>query len=64
MESREIIGAADFSSHDGSSFDAYLWKHGMATDLGALEGDCFSLAASMNSSGQIAGNSFTCPDGV
>jgi probable HAF family extracellular repeat protein len=60
----EIIGAADFSSNGGSSFDAYLWRNGVATDLGALRGDCFSLAASMNSSGQIAGNSFTCPDGV
>lgn len=34
----EIVGAADFSGTGGSSFDAYLWRNGVATDLGTLEG--------------------------
>jgi probable HAF family extracellular repeat protein len=56
----EIVGAADFSSNGGSAFDAYLWKSGAATDLGHLQGDCFSRAISRNSVGEIVGNSFSC----
>ena len=55
----EIVGAADFSSVGGSSFDAYLWRKGVATDLGTVAGDCFSRALAINASGQIVGNSFS-----
>ena len=32
----------------------------MATDLGALDGDCFSEAVAINSAGQIVGYSVSC----
>jgi len=54
-----IVGAAAFPDHP---FDAYVWKDGVATDLGVLSGDCFSWAFVINSMGQIAGQSFSCPD--
>ena len=59
-DAREIVGAADFSSSGGSPFDAYLWVNGVATDLGALGGDCFSRAIAINSHAQVVGNSFSC----
>ena len=55
-----IVGAADFSSTGGSTFDAYLWRNGVATDLGAVSGDCFSRAIAINSHSQVVGNSFSC----
>ena len=55
-----IVGAADFSSSGGSTFDAYLWRNGIATDLGAVRGDCFSRAIAINSHSQVVGNSFSC----
>lgn len=59
----EIVGAADFSSTGGSPFDAFLWRHGVATDLGHL-GDCFSLAFAINSHRQVVGGTFSCADGT
>ena len=59
----EIVGAADFSSTGGSPFDAFLWRHGVATDLGHL-GDCFSLAFAINSHRQVVGGTFSCADGA
>ncbi len=60
----EIVGAADFSSTPGSSsvdtFDAYLWRSGVATDLGAVPHDCFSRALAINANAQVVGNSFSC----
>jgi probable HAF family extracellular repeat protein len=56
----EIVGAADFSSTGGSAFDAYLWRNGVATDLGSVGRDCFSRALAINSQGQVVGNSFSC----
>jgi probable HAF family extracellular repeat protein len=53
----EIIGAAAFPAQ---SSDAYLWRHGVATDLGHLKGDCFSEGWAMNSAGQIVGTSSSC----
>jgi probable HAF family extracellular repeat protein len=53
----EIVGAANFPDHP---FDAYVWKDGVATDLGFLEGDCASHAIVINSGGQIVGQSFSC----
>ena len=55
----EIVGSADFSSVGGSPFDAYLWRNGVATDLGAVSGDCFSRALAINARGQVVGNSFS-----
>jgi probable HAF family extracellular repeat protein len=57
-----IIGSADFSATGGSPFDAYLWENGSLTDLGTLPGDCGSRAMGINSSGQIVGHSFSCPN--
>lgn len=54
-----IVGAADFSSQGGSPFDAYLWKKGVAVDLGTVTGDCFSHAGAINARGQVVGNSFS-----
>jgi len=53
----EIIGAAAFPAQ---SSDAYLWRHGVATDLGHLKGDCSSEGWAMNSAGQIVGISSSC----
>ena len=53
----EILGAAAFPAQP---HDAYLWKHGVATDLGHLNGDCFSEAWAMNSTGQIGVISSSC----
>ena len=54
----EIVGRAAFPNND-----AYLWRKGVATDLGTLEGDCSSEAVVINSRYQIAGFSIPCsPD--
>jgi probable HAF family extracellular repeat protein len=56
-ESGEIVGGAAFPNRP---FDAYLWKNGVATDLGTLNGDCFSEAVALNSRGQVVGKSVAC----
>jgi probable HAF family extracellular repeat protein len=56
-ESGEIVGAAAFPNRP---FDAYLWRDGVATDLGTLNGDCFSEAVALNSAGQVVGSSIAC----
>jgi len=53
----EILGAAAFP---GQPSDAYLSRHGVATDLGHLNGDCSSEAWAMNSAGQIVLVSSSC----
>jgi len=58
----EIIGSADFSSSGGSSFDAYVWRKGVVTDLGTLPGDCYSRAMAINSHSQIVGHALSCPN--
>ncbi|MGO9084011.1 MAG: hypothetical protein ACLQBK_02200 [Candidatus Sulfotelmatobacter sp.] len=57
----EIVGNAVFP--DGAS-DAYLWKDGVATDLGILDGDCYSEAFAINSRGQVVGQSYSCATGT
>jgi probable HAF family extracellular repeat protein len=52
----EIVGAAAFAN---APFDAYLWRKGVATDLGHLSGDCFSEAIAINSREEAVGYS-TC----
>ena len=53
----DILGAAAFP---GQPSDAYLSRHGVATDLGHLNGDCSSEAWAMNSAGQIVLVSSSC----
>jgi probable HAF family extracellular repeat protein len=53
----ELVGSAAFAN---APFDAYLWRNGVAIDLGRLDVDCFSGANAVNSYGQVAGNSFSC----
>ena len=51
----QLVGA--FPDHP---VDAYVWKKGVATDLGFLDGDCYSEAFVIGSKGQIAGQSYSC----
>jgi probable HAF family extracellular repeat protein len=53
----EIVGAAAFPTQ---VYDAYLWRDGMATDLGHLMGDCYSEAWAINPQSQVVGDSFGC----
>ena len=53
----EIVGGGTFAN---APFDAYLWRKGVVTDLGALAGDCFSEAYAINESSQVIGDSFDC----
>jgi probable HAF family extracellular repeat protein len=52
-----IVGAGAFPEHP---YDAYVWRNGTGKNLGALEGDCFSEAFFINSTGQIVGRSYSC----
>ena len=54
----EAVGGAN--TKDDASFYATRWKNSKISDLGTLEGDCFSIANAVNSSGQIIGQSFSC----
>jgi probable HAF family extracellular repeat protein len=56
----EAVGGSTTTNDD--SFHATLWKKGRITDLGTLDGDCFSIANSINAETQIIGQSFSCPD--
>jgi probable HAF family extracellular repeat protein len=57
----EIVGFAEFPNPGGSVFDAYLWRDGVAMDLGHFSGDCGSTAWGINASGQVVGTSnFAC----
>jgi probable HAF family extracellular repeat protein len=56
----QIVGGASFPGRD---FDAAVWQNGILTDLGTLDGDCFSIAWAINSHGQIVGTSFSCDSG-
>ena len=53
----EIVGAAAFPTQ---AYDAYLWRNGVATDLGHLSGDCYSEAWAVNRNSQVVGDSFSC----
>lgn len=52
----EIIGPAAFPT---APFDAFIWRKGVATDLGHL-GDCYSTALAINSQAQVVGDTFLC----
>jgi probable HAF family extracellular repeat protein len=49
-EAGQLVGAGAFGDHP---YDAYLWKKGVANDLGFLEGDCYSEAIVIGSKGEI-----------
>jgi probable HAF family extracellular repeat protein len=55
-----IVGGAIFP---GGEFDAAVWRKGVLTDLGTLDGDCASVAWAINSHGQVVGTSFSCDGG-
>jgi probable HAF family extracellular repeat protein len=57
----EIVGAGTFPNRP---FDAFLWKDGVAMDLGAVDGDCFSWAHAVNSRTQVVGQSFSCDGSI
>lgn len=55
----EVVGIADLAGDQVGH--AFLWKDGVMTDLGTPEGSQCSLALSINSTGQIVGESqVTC----
>ncbi len=41
------------STRNDEFFHATLWRKGVIGDLGALDGDCFSVAGGINSNDQI-----------
>ena len=54
----EIVGETVFPN--APFFHAYIWRNGVATDLGTLHGDCYSTAQAINSHRQVVGNGVTC----
>ena len=52
----EVVGIGAFPN---APSDAYLWREGVATDLGHLS-DCGSFANAINSHGQVVGGTFSC----
>jgi probable HAF family extracellular repeat protein len=57
LDAGEIVGAAAFPN---ALSDAYLWKNGVARDLGVLSGDCSSEAKAINSRREVVGVSVSC----
>ena len=57
----EIAGGGVFPNRP---FDAFLWKNGVAADLGTVDGDGCSWARAMNNRGQVVGQSFVCDGSV
>jgi probable HAF family extracellular repeat protein len=54
----EIVGETVFPK--AQFFHAYIWRTGVATDLGTLHGDCYSTGQAINSHSQVVGNSVSC----
>jgi probable HAF family extracellular repeat protein len=54
----EVVGIGAFPN---APSDAYLWREGVATDLGHLS-DCGSFANAINSHRQVVGGTFSCLD--
>lgn len=52
----EIVGSGAFSD---APLDAYIWRNGVATDLGHLN-DCGSLGFAINSRSEVVGGTFSC----
>jgi probable HAF family extracellular repeat protein len=57
----EIVGQALFSNQ---FLHAYLWRKGVATDLGTVDGDACSWAHAINSRSQVVGQSFACDGSI
>jgi probable HAF family extracellular repeat protein len=53
----DVVGRADFPDQ---THDAFLWTHGVMSDLGKLPGHRCSRANQINNQGQIVGNSSDC----
>ena len=56
----EVVGASNLAGD--RAFHAFVWRHGVMTDLGAVAGDTFSRAVSINEKGQVVGESFVDDD--
>ena len=56
----EIIGSGVFPN---APFDAFLWRQGVASDLGNLD-ECISFAHTINSEGQVVGLAASCDGSV
>lgn len=56
----EVVGIA---TNENEAFLAFLWKDGVMTNVGTLNGYDCSGAFHINSKGQIVGNSFPCASG-
>jgi probable HAF family extracellular repeat protein len=54
----EVVGGTTTAGE--ALFHATLWRDGAITDLGTVQGDCFSFAHAVNSTGQIVGESDSC----
>jgi probable HAF family extracellular repeat protein len=54
----DIVGTATFPERPIS--DAYLWRNGVATDLGTVGDDCYSEGFAINARAQVVGQSFPC----
>ena len=46
-----------------SAVHGFLWKKGVLTDIGTVDGDDCSAGISINSANQIVGQSFACDSG-
>jgi probable HAF family extracellular repeat protein len=57
----QVVGGTSFPGRD---FDAAVWRNGVLTDLGTLDGDCYSFADSINSRSQIVGSSYPCDGSI
>jgi probable HAF family extracellular repeat protein len=66
----EVVGVADYPiacTGCGGSLQVYrpfVWRNGVMTDLGVVEGDRCGAAYSINSQGQVVGYSGVCQGGV
>jgi probable HAF family extracellular repeat protein len=54
-----VVGRADFSP-ESTNHHAFLWKNGLMSDLGTFDGQTCSTAYSVNSSGQVVGDTSVC----
>jgi probable HAF family extracellular repeat protein len=61
-EAGDVVGRHDISLLN-TIHHAFLWKNGVMTDLGALDPCLNSTATSVNSNGQVVGDTGKCPDG-
>jgi probable HAF family extracellular repeat protein len=57
----EVVGGGSFPNRP---FDTFLWKNGVASDLGTVDGDGCSWARAINSRSQVVGQSFACDGSV